>query len=59
MDVINCDHELIKVGYLLRVAKYIGDLLRDNHMGYLLYVDDCLFITMVYVSLDFRCSMIS
>ena len=28
-------------------------------MDYLLYVDDCLIIAMVQVSLDLRCSMIS
>ena len=37
-------------GCLLRVAKYIGDLLQDNHMDYLLYIDDCLIIAMVQVS---------
>ena len=44
---------------MLRVDKYVGDLLRDNQMDYLLYVDDCLIITMVQVSLDLRYSRIS
>ena len=38
-------------GCLLRVAKYIGEFLWDNHKEHLLYVDDCLIIAMMQVSL--------